>query len=302
MAESQGPAGPRRRLGAELRRLRNKAGLHLDDVARELDCSTSKISRLENGKGIPKMPDIRELIRIYRVTSEAERDMLLRLVRDGRQQGWWEPYTEGVQTARYVLDSPGRYPALETEAFAVRSFTAMVLPGLLQTTEYATAMLTAILPDRLHRAEIDSLVELRMQRQQALYRPDSPLALSVVVDEALLRRVVGGPRVMIGQLEAIAGKADLPNVDVHVLPFSVGVHRAHLGQFVILEMPEPLADMVFIEGHAGDTYLDSTDDVKLYKEVYTDVVVRSLPTRDSKVLIAEYLHAYESGDSGEGGL
>src|SRR5688500_2404028 len=111
MATSQGPAGPRRRLGTELRRLRNKAGLHLDVVARELDCSASKISRLENGKGIPKMPDVRQMMRLYGVTASTERDMLIRLVRESRESGWWEPFTEGVATERFVLDAPGRYPA-----------------------------------------------------------------------------------------------------------------------------------------------------------------------------------------------
>ena len=112
MAAPQSPIGSRRRLGAELRRLRGKAGLTLDEVADLMTCSTSKISRLETGKGIPKMPDIRELIRIYGVTSDTEQDMLLRLVRDGRQPGWWEPLTEGVHSERFVLDYPGRYAAL----------------------------------------------------------------------------------------------------------------------------------------------------------------------------------------------
>ncbi|MFC5994598.1 helix-turn-helix domain-containing protein [Pseudonocardia hispaniensis] len=291
MAEAQGPAGPRRRLGAELRRLRRKTGMHLEDVAARLDCSTSKISRLETGKGIPKLPDVRELMRIYGVTADTERDMLLRLVKDSRAQGWWEPYTEGVQPARHVLDSPGRYASLETEAVANRSFTAMVLPGLLQTPAYAQALLSAILPQHRER-DIARLVELRMRRQQALYRAARPLALSVVIDEALLRRVVGGPELMAAQLRAIADKADLANVDIRVLPFEVGVHRAHVGQFTILELRKPLGDVVYIESHAGDTYLDSADDVALYEEIFADVAARALSPSETKIILAGYLRRY----------
>ncbi|WP_214367345.1 helix-turn-helix domain-containing protein [Pseudonocardia sp. H11422] len=291
MVAVQGPAGPRRRLGAELRRLRNKAGLHLDDVAEQLTCSTSKISRLETGKGIPKLPDVRELMRIYGVTSDTERDMLIRLVRDSREQGWWEPYTEGVPPERFVLDAPGRYAALETEATAVRCFTAMVLPGLLQTQDYAREMMTAILPH--HRpSEIERLVDLRMQRQQALHRADSPLELSVVLDEALLRRVVGGREMMADQLRSIDALLDLPTVDVRVLSFEAGFHRALLGQFTILELRESLADIVYVEGHAGDSYLDNEPDVTLYKEVYVDVARRALDPGASRELITEYLRAH----------
>src|SRR3954463_15110000 len=116
MGAPQSPIGSRRRLGAELRRLRTKAGLTLDEVAEQMTCSTSKISRLETGKGIPKLPDVRELMRIYGVVVDAERDMLLRLPRPGREHGWWEPLTEGLTPERFVMDVPSRYPALETGA------------------------------------------------------------------------------------------------------------------------------------------------------------------------------------------
>src|SRR4051794_36695153 len=189
MAAPQSPIGSRRRLGAELRRLRGKAGLTLDEVADLMTCSTSKISRLETGKGIPKMPDIRELIRIYGVTSDTERDMLLRLVRDGRQPGWWEPLTEGVQTERFVLDFPGRYAALENDAAVVRSFDVTLVHGLLQTEGYARTVLTASLPHHSDD-EIERLVALRLKRQEALRRTDrAPLQLVAVLDEAVVARV-----------------------------------------------------------------------------------------------------------------
>jgi Predicted transcriptional regulator with C-terminal CBS domains len=290
MAAPQSPIGSRRRLGAELRRLRSKAGLTLDDVAERMTCSTSKISRLETGKGIPKIPDVRELMRIYGVASDTERDMLLRLVRDGREHGWWESYTDGVQPERFVMDAPSRYPALETEAVAVRAFEVAWVHGLLQSQDYTRAVLEALLGDRQESDEIDRLIELRLRRQEALVDRDPPLALSVVLDESVLGRVVGTPAATAGALQYVLDRTELPNVTVQVLPFSAGLHRAHAGPFVVLEFPDTVgADVVYIEGHAGDTYLETTSDVDLYKDVLLDVSARSLDPEASRALIRRYL-------------
>lgn len=291
MATTQGPAGPRRRLGAELRRLRGQADLHLDEVARELDCSASKISRLETGKGIPKMPDVLALMGIYRVSAEDQRQALIQLVRDSREQGWWEEYVDGVATERFVLDSPGRYPALETEATAIRSVSSNVLHGLLQTPAYASGVLTANL---LHRRpeEIDRLVELRVQRQRALRRAPTPLTLSAVIDEAMLRRVVTSDAVMQEQMYALVELAELPQVSIQVLPFSAGFHRVLGGQFTILELPEPLRDVVYIEGHSGDSYLDGVPDVELFETLFADASARALDRAGSVELISWYRHRF----------
>lgn len=287
MATPQSPIGSRRRLGAELRRLRARTGLTLDEVAERMTCSTSKISRLETGKGVPKVPDVSELMRIYGVTSDTEREMLLRLVRDGRQHGWWERLTEGVHPERYVMDAPARYPALENDARAVRAYSLGVVHGLLQTPEYAREVIRSWL--RTHPAdEIDRLVALRVERQQALVRPDPPpLAVDVVLDEGVLHRLVGTPGVMEAQLRHILRTAELPNVTVRVLPFDGGVLRAHAGTFVVLEIPAELgADVVYVEGHAGESYLDSRADVELYKDVLRDVVRQALPVSESLALLA----------------
>jgi transcriptional regulator with XRE-family HTH domain len=287
MAAPQSPIGSRRRLGAELRRLRGKAGLTLDEVADLMTCSTSKISRLETGKGIPKMPDIRELIRIYGVASDTEQDMLLRLVRDGRQPGWWEPLTEGVHPERFVLDYPGRYEALENDAAVIRSFDVTLVHGLLQTEDYARAVLSIMLPH--HSAtEIDRLVELRLKRQDALRRTDpDPLKLIAVLDEALLPRAVGGREAWAAQLDHILEMAELPTVTVRVLPFSAGLLRAHPGRFVLLDIPAELgSDVVYIEGHAGETYLDAKSEVDRYKDVFADVLRHALSPAKSAEAIA----------------
>ncbi len=292
MGAPQSPMGSRRRLGAELRRLRTNARLTLDEVAEQMTCSTSKISRLETGKGIPKLPDVRELMRIYGVTSETEQDMLIRLVRDGREHGWWEPLTEGVTPERFIMDSPNRYPALETEASGLRSFDIAVLNGLLQTPEYTRALMRALLAGH-SAAELERLVELRRRRQQALFATEQPLLLEVVLDEAVLRRVVGSPALMADQLAVIGDRSRLPNVTVRVLPFAAGFHRAHMGSFVIMEFPEGTgADVVYVEGHVGETYLENGPDVDRYAGILADVAGRALSADDSRALIDDYRHQY----------
>jgi transcriptional regulator with XRE-family HTH domain len=291
MGAPQSPIGSRRRLGAELRRLRTSAGLTLDEVAEQMTCSTSKISRLETGKGIPKLPDVRELMRIYGVDSDEERDALLLLVRDGREHGWWEPLTEGVTPERFVMDSPSRYPALETEASALRSFDIATLNGLLQTPEYIRELMGSLLSNH-SAAEVERLVELRGKRQRALFDAEKPLHLEVVLDEAVLRRVVGSPELMADQLEVIRERSLLPNVVVRVLPFDAGFHRAHIGSFVLLAFPVGTADVVYVEGHAGESYLENRSDVDRYNAIFDDVVDRALSADASREVIARYQREY----------
>jgi transcriptional regulator with XRE-family HTH domain len=300
MGAPQSPIGSRRRLGAELRRLRTKAGLTLDEVAEQMTCSTSKISRLETGKGIPKLPDVRELMRIYNVTAEPEREMLLRLVRDGREHGWWEPLTEGVTPERFVMDAPSRYPALETEASAIRSFDIALLNGLLQSRDYARAMMRSLFA-RHSATELDRLVELRLRRQQALVA-DPPLRLEVVLDEAVLRRMVGNPALMADQLGLILERAQLPNITVQVLPFDAGFHRAHVGSFVLMEFPAGTgADVVYVEGHAGESYLENRPDVERYRTILEDVISRALSPEPSRRLILRYQQEYQDRAAGVSG-
>lgn len=289
MAGPHSPMGSRRRLGAELRRLRNKSGLTLDEVAERMTCSTSKISRLETGKGIPKVPDVGELMRIYGVASDTERDMLLRLVHDGREHGWWESYTEGVQPERYILDVPGRYASLENDARVVRSFDLTVVHGLLQTEAYSRAVIEPVLPH--HSAEeIDRLVALRQRRQEAIRRRvPLPLEMVALVDEVVLQRPVGGPAVMAAQLDRLLADGQLPNVTIRVVPLAVGILRAHAGHFVLLDIPAELgSDVVYIEGHAGDFFLNTDSDLQLYYEVFADALACSLSPAESADVVARY--------------
>jgi transcriptional regulator with XRE-family HTH domain len=284
---ASGPAGPRRRLGAELRRLRNGAGLHLDHVAAQLHCSTSKISRLETGKGIPKPADVRELIKIYEVAADTERDMLMRLVRESRTEGWWASYMDGVAPERFFLDAPGRYAALETDAVGLRGFDLSVLHGLLQTEDYSRAVLSGQLPRR-SRQEVDQLVELRMRRQEALYRP-SPLRLDMVIDESVLARTVGSRALMAAQMRRLLELMELPTVSIRLFPFEAGVDRAHMGHFVILDIPDDLGStVVYSEGHAGESFLDGVSDVDVYDDVFTEVSGHALTPRASGEAVRRY--------------
>jgi len=276
-----GPAGPRRRLGAELRRLRNNVGMHLDEVAGVLGCSTSKVSRLETGKGVPKASDVRQLIQLYGALAEDERDTLLQLVRDSRAEGWWTTYTDGVQSERFFLDEPGRYAALETDAAALRTFDFGILHGLLQIPEYTRAVLSAQLPH--HSAqEVEQLVELRLRRQDRLHA-DVPLRVTAVVDESVLFRMVGGSEVMAAQMRHLLALMDLPHLVVRVLPFTAGHRRSHMGHFMLMEIPDDLgSDLVYIEGHAGATLLEGESDVDLYRDVFDDALARSLDAGASR--------------------
>jgi transcriptional regulator with XRE-family HTH domain len=290
MATAQGPAGPRRRLGAELRRLRHDIGLQLADVAKELDCSPSKISRLENGKGIPQIVDVDALMVLYGVV-EIDRERIAGLVRESRQQGWWERYTEGVQSERLVM-AAARYTSLETEAVGVRSFESSWVHGLLQIPDYTRAVLRSLLVTDQTLEEIDRLVELRLKRQEALTEREPPLRLTVVMDESVLCRVVGSAAVMAAQLRSLRQRSELPTITVQVLPFECGLHRAHAGPFQILEFADTAgADIVFIEGPAGDTF--NRSDVDLYKDVLVDVAARALDPVASRAMIRRYeaMHA-----------
>ena len=239
---------------------------------------------METGKGVPKPADVRELMDIYGVAGDAERDMLMRLVRESRTEGWWTSYIDGVAPERFFLDEPGRYAALETDAVGLRSFDFGTLHGLLQIPAYTREVLSAQLPHHSPQ-EIAQLVELRLRRQDRLRRTD-PLRLTAVVDESALFRVVGGPEVMAAQMGHLLDLMELPHVVVRVLPFTAGVRRSHMGHFMLLEIPEDLgSDLVYIEGHAGETFLESRSDVDTYRDVFADALARSLDAGASRAAV-----------------
>ncbi len=292
MSPVRGPVVPRRRLGAELRTLREQAGLTLEDVAKELECSVSKVSRLETGQGIPKARDVRDLLDRYGVTDQAHRDRMIRWVRDGQRQGWWHDFSDVLAPAPedpLLPDNLSRFVALEQDASEVRSFENSIVPGLLQTEDYARAVLSTLST----RGPADRLVELRMRRQERLYTDDDPLKIHMLLDEGVLHRPVGGEQVLQGQLKRLLADSRRPNITIQVLPFSVGVHCSVDGSFVVLAFPDSDDnDLVYVEGHLGDIYLEKEQDIDVYERMFDSLVDMCMTAEQSIALITKSLRDY----------
>lgn len=292
MSPVRGPVVPRRRLGAELRTLREQAGLTLEDVAKELECSVSKVSRLETGQGIPKARDVRDLLDRYGVTDQAHRDRMIRWVRDGQRQGWWHDFSDVLAPDPedpLLPDNLSRFVALEQDASEVRSFENSIVPGLLQTEDYARAVLSTLST----RGPADRLVELRMRRQERLYADDDPLKIHMLLDEGVLHRPVGGEQVLQGQLKRLLADSQRPNITIQVLPFSVGVHCSVDGSFVVLAFPDSDDnDLVYVEGHLGDIYLEKVQDVDVYEHMFDSLVDMCMTAEQSIALITKSLRDY----------
>jgi transcriptional regulator with XRE-family HTH domain len=281
---------PRRRLGAELRALREQAGLTIEEVAKGLECSVSKVSRLETGQGIPYRRDVRDLLDRYGVSDQPRRDRFMRWVREGNRQGWWEAFSDVVSGSGDPLlhHDLCRYMALEQDASEVRSFDTIVLHGLVQTEDYARALLNTL--STADSEATERLVELRMRRQRRLYADEDPLKVHMVIDEAVLHRPVGGAKVMGGQLNRLLTDSQRPNVTLRILPFSIGAHRAVAGSFVVLAFADTDdKDLVYIEGHVGELYLEKEPDVRVYEELFDVLVSQCLTADQSAKLIADVL-------------
>jgi hypothetical protein len=204
------------------------------------------------------------------------------LAREGKQQVWWQPFDLPYAT----------YVGLESAALAVSDFEPGVFPGLLQTPEYARAVHERGLP-RLSARVIQQRIEERLTRQQVLVREDpEPLRLTAIVDEAVLRRVVGGPAVMQSQIDHVVHFAERPNITVQVIPFSLGAHAALDSTFIILELAPPVADVVYVEGLVGKIYLERSQEVERYKEVFDHLRIAALSPQDSSEFMATVASQY----------
>ena len=286
MSEVRSPTVRRRELGALLRKLRTEKGLTVEQAAECLLFSMSKLSRMETGHGIATPRDIRDLCGLYGVTDEAEHDHLLKLAAEGKQQAWWQSYDLGYAT----------YVGLEAEAVAISAFQSSVVHGLLQTAGYARAGHEAAMP-RLDSEQIEMQIEAKLTRQGILVRDDNPPRFDVILDEAALRRVVGGRQVMAAQLAKILDISALPNVEVQVLPFERGAHPAFESNFTILQLPDQAPDVVFVEGLIGSTYLDRAEDLKRYREIFHRLQSIALNPKDTAELIAGNFRDYEDSSS-----
>ncbi|WP_369212901.1 helix-turn-helix domain-containing protein [Streptomyces flavofungini] len=278
-----GPAVRRRQLGAELRALRGTAALTSSQAAASLGWHQSKVSRIETGRSGVKTSDVQRLLDLYEVRDPQLRDLLVALsgnddAGEGRHH-WWKAYRD-LLTADYR-----DFISLESQASRMRTLETTVVPGLLQTRDYARAVTRAAvggLPD----AQVDALVEVRLARQDVL-RAEPPLRLSVVLDEAVLRRPVGGPEVFAGQLARLLEVAKLPQVRLQVLPFTSGEHVGLIGPFVIFSFPNISdLDVVVLDHLTSSLCLERKEDLRAYTEAFNSLQDRALSPEDSEEFIA----------------
>jgi transcriptional regulator with XRE-family HTH domain len=256
-----GPTVRRRRLGTELRRLRDSSGYKLEEVAAELGVAPSTLSRIETGKAPTKSAYLNQMLKMYGVDDTGQRQILVDMAREGHRKGWWAAY-EDVLPSGFDI-----YVGLEAETAAIRSYEISVVPGLLQTADYARAVIREMFP-RHTAQQIDRLVDLRMARQQRL-DDEPPLELWAILDEAPIRRTVGGAAIMRRQLSHLLAAAERSSVTMQVLPFSCGAHAAHGGPFTILEFPDRSdSEVAYVESVAGYIYLEKDKDVRARSEAF----------------------------------
>ena len=266
-----------RRLRYELRRLREQAGLTRDEVARRLEWSGSKVSRIETGQSRAQTGDVRDLLDIYGVQGD-EAEALVQLAREARKRGWWTAYND-VFTGTYV--------GLEAEASAMRTYQPQIIPGLLETEDYARALIRAGLV-RADPDEIERRVQARMARQEVLTRPDAP-AIWAVLDEPIIRRPVGGPAVMRAQLQHLIDITATPNskITLQILPLTVGAHPGLSGPFVMLDFPSPEdPPVVYLETATDGLYLEETAETERYTLMFDHLRASALSSNESSDLIS----------------
>jgi transcriptional regulator with XRE-family HTH domain len=269
------PTVRRRRLAAELRRLREASGKTHEDVAAELDWHRSKISRIEGAQFVRlSLTDLRALLDLYGVTDPGQREALITLGKESRERGWWHSYVDMLPNPHSVLIG------LEAETSSIRAYQAQLVPGLLQTEDYTRAILRVGLMVARHQEEIDRFVEIRKARQ-ALLVQDPPVMLWTVLDEAVLRRRIGSDDVMRAQLERLIEVAKLPNVNVQVLLDDAGEHPGLEGSFMILGFAESDPDVVYIDAATGGMYVEQQEDIARYAWVFDHVRASALSPRDT---------------------
>ncbi|GAA4808746.1 helix-turn-helix transcriptional regulator [Streptomyces ziwulingensis] len=283
MASSVNPTVRRRRLGQELRRLRELKGMTAEEVAERLLVSQSKISRLENGRRSISQRDVRDLCGVYEVEDQRIVDSLMQMAKDSRQQGWWHAFGD-IPYSVYI--------GLETDAESLRTYEPQIITGLLQTRGYAEALIPGALPET-SVADIEKRVQVRIRRQERIAAETNPLRLWVVLDEAALRRLVGSRQVMREQLEHVAEMSQLPHITVQVLPFDVGAHPGINGQYSILEFADAGdSSVVYIEGVTSDLYLEKAHDVQKYTVMYEHLRAQALNVEQSRQLIEDVAKEY----------
>ncbi|MET8860434.1 helix-turn-helix transcriptional regulator [Streptomyces sp. NPDC004579] len=266
-------------LGKRLRHLREQAGVSFEEAARAIEVTALTVRRIEKAEVGLRIPYVRELLRVYGVPA-SEVDDFLSLAREANQPGWWYTYRD------VLPDWFSAYVSLESEASVIRLYEPHYVPGLLQTHDYATALLRVGFPNET-RKDIARRVALRMRRQDLLAKPEAP-ALWAILDETVLRRPVGGPAVMRAQFDRLAEALDMPKVRIQIMRFGVGAHPGAFGPFHHFRFGfSELPDIVYTESLVGAVYVDRPDDVVGYLEVLDRMSVQAEPVTRTRAILGE---------------
>lgn len=275
------PTVRRRQLGAELRKLRTQRGWTAEQVAERLLVSPSKVSRLEKGQRGASPRDIRDLCDLYEVDDE-QRQRLVDLATEGKHKAWWQQGPD-LQYSTYV--------GLEAEAESISDYGLGIVPGLLQTADYARAVVRAAVPKWVPEI-VEQRVEARLARQKLLVS-DNPPRFEAVVDESVLHRVVGNPAIMLAQLQRLHDLPDRANITLRMIPYAAGALPAGISKFVILRFALPtIPDVIFIEGLTRDQYLEDPGEVETYNTTFRALLQLALSPDATREAIASLVESY----------
>jgi transcriptional regulator with XRE-family HTH domain len=278
------PSIRRRRLAAELRRLRADAELSIEEVAEPIGWQPSKLSRIENRQVGITTRDLRKLLDIYKLDDNDHRAELLEMARRATERGWWQSYNKAIVPSAYAT-----LIGLEDEAATIRNYEPEVVPGLLQIPDYTRAIFRASLPTAT-ADEIERRVEVRLERQEILTRSDPPPPqVNVVLNEAVLARRVGDSDVMRRQIESLSQERDRGNVVIQILPFSAGGHPAMAGSFVLMTFLDPTdTPALHVENIAGGLNLERPEDIRNAEEIWTAIQQKAVSPSDSRAVMRTY--------------
>jgi transcriptional regulator with XRE-family HTH domain len=258
-SETASPVVQRRRLRTELRRARLDAGLTQEQVAMAMDWSLSKLIRIENGSVGISLNDLKAILAYYKITDDERTGELIALSRGARERSWWSSYRDVSPRLIQLIE-------YESASSIIRNFQPMLIPGLLQTEEYATAMIRN-LDSQVTEQEVKTGIEMRMKRQQVLQQPEMPL-MFFIMDEAAVRRLVGGKEAMRRQIKRLLDESDKPTVTIEVVPFSAGAHPGMQGPFMLFEFPDAADDdALYLEGPNDSRFSrDNAEEISRFRE------------------------------------
>ena len=275
----QAPTVRLRRLAAELLNLRQSVNLSRDDVAEKTNINAATVYRIETAKVRPQRRTLLTLLDTYGITDTQRRADLVELARQATELGWLEAYQSDLP------EGYSAYISFESEARSVRNYQSLFVPGLVQTEDYSRAVVIGTMPHAT-ADDVDRRVEARVRRQELLTARDNPLRLWVILDEAVLHRIVGGPEVMAAQLRHLVAAGEQANVTLQVVPFAVGAHTGMYGAFVVVDFPDPVdPDLVYLESMAGGLFLEHEADVRRYRSMFEHLQAAALSLEDSARLI-----------------